>query len=448
MTRCFSLSLVAFCTLCYGSSIFFNGGATSSPPQTLLVLGASRFLTLLLAALLLYHASGRPAALALPLSRAALYPVLTVLLGNAGMLAFVALCALEARDGSPGLVSGMVSLYMVLPVAWGIALRSERASARKLCGVALSLAATLLLGLAPAADGAPGLLAGAGAPLRLALLLAACGCWGAMDIASASLARSGPPLQVALLSALGQAVTCALAALWVLGSGSSAAPGAPGAAAAAAANTARLALGNALGVIGWLAFCQLGGEPGSEVSSFAPLISLYVFLPVLVELVALGGALAPLQAGGMALAVAGALCIALDWGSGGGGGGGGGGAAGAAGAAAEAAAAAEARGAGAASPVAAASGLPLAGPAGGARQRGAGAGAGGGAAAVAAAPAPAPAAAAAAAAGLASQGEGGAVDAGAILVAGGGEEEGEAGEAAGERHPLSPRSQLAQARAV
>ena len=49
MTRCFSLSLVAFCTLCYGLSILFNGGASSTPPQTLLVLGATRFLTLLLA---------------------------------------------------------------------------------------------------------------------------------------------------------------------------------------------------------------------------------------------------------------------------------------------------------------------------------------------------------------------------------------------------------------
>ena len=79
----------------------------------------------------LYMCVCRGGCLSFTLSRATLYPILTVLLGNAGMLAFVALCALEAGEGGAGLVSGMVSLYMVLPVVWGIALRGERASAQQ-----------------------------------------------------------------------------------------------------------------------------------------------------------------------------------------------------------------------------------------------------------------------------------------------------------------------------
>ena len=316
MSRCYSLSLVLFCTLCYGLSIFFNGGASSPPAQTLLVLGSTRCLTLLLSAFFLLPPSGAaPALLSLPLALPTLAPIGVVLLGNAGMLAFVTLAELEAGSSSSGLVSGLVSLYMVLPVVYGIVRRGEGAPPRKLAGVALSLAATLLLGLAPAASGAPGLLTGPAAAAKLLLLAAACACWGAMDIFSATLTRSAPVLAVVLLSALGQAITAALAGLWVCGSSSSSSPSPSSPSSSTLGNLGRLMGGNALGVLGWLAFVVVGGQPGSEVSSFAPLISLYVFLPVTISLLGGGGeGLSGLQAAGLALAVAGALAIAWDWG--------------------------------------------------------------------------------------------------------------------------------------
>ena len=312
-------ALCLFCTLCYGLSLFFNGGSPSTPAHTLLALGATRFLVLLLASALLHRASPQPQ-LTLPLALPTLAPIAVVLLGNAGMLAFVSLCEAERAGGGGGLVSGMVSLYMVLPVCYGILRRGERASAQKLAGVALSLCATLLLGLAPAPSGAPGPLAGADALPKVCLLLAACACWGLMDVFSATLTKTAGVLEVALLSACGQAITAALAALYITATLPATAHPAAAAAAAApavppspASTAAKLIAGNALGVVGWLAFVRLGGEPGSEVSAFAPLISLYVFIPVALELAFLGARLSAQQGVGMVVAAVGALTIAWDW---------------------------------------------------------------------------------------------------------------------------------------
>jgi drug/metabolite transporter (DMT)-like permease len=302
-----SLGLCAFTALCYGLSLLFNGSSPASPTVVILVLGSTRFLVL--CAVLLYSASRTAAGgapLSFPLKLSTLQPALIVLLGNVGMCFFVTLC--EVEGGGGGILAGAVSLYMVIPVVYGILRRGEHASARKLVGVALSLCATLTLGLAPATLNNPGgFLTGSDAPLKLLLLCGTCGCWGFLDIFSASMGKTSSLLQLTALSAVGQALTAALAALAVAATPAPAAP-----AASSAWSMLKLFAGNALGVLGWLAFVQLGAE-GGEVSTFAPLISLYVFLPVALELAFLGGSLSTVQAVGLALALAGALAIAWDW---------------------------------------------------------------------------------------------------------------------------------------
>jgi drug/metabolite transporter (DMT)-like permease len=241
--------------------------------------------------------------------------VLVVLVGNMGLYFFSLLREAPGEGGA--VLCGMVSLYACIPVLWGVCLRSEAVRPLKLLGVALSLSATLLLGLSSGGGlgggggGGSALLVGAGAARRVALFLAAITCWGLCDVGSARLGRDTPFAHTALLGAIGQAVFgCAFA----LGSaaGGRGAPAGADAAAAPAAAVLWLSLANVAGVVGWLAFILAGR--GGEVSALAPLTSLYVFLPVLVS-TARGEVLTRGQAAGMGLAAVGAVLVGWGWGA-------------------------------------------------------------------------------------------------------------------------------------
>jgi drug/metabolite transporter (DMT)-like permease len=295
---------VLICTLCYGTSLLANGDLASAfgAPQLCVIVGASRCLVLLL-----LTALAAPGAPPLPLSARSLFPVLVVFGGNLGLYFFALLR--EAPGERSSALCGMVSVYCVIPVFFG-ALRGESMRPPKLLGVALLLSSTLLLGLSSpgAAEGGSGgaLLLGPGAPRRVALFLAAVGCWGLCDVGSSRLARDAPLAHTALLGAVGQA---AFAAAFALGG----AAGGGGAPAPAAASVAWLALANVVGVVGWLAFVAAG--KGGDVSAIAPLTSLYVFVPVLAS-AAGGEALPRAQLAGMALAAAGAVLVGLELGGG------------------------------------------------------------------------------------------------------------------------------------
>ena len=307
-----SAIFVFLCTLCYGVSLLGNGDYASvlGAPTVCMVVGTSRALFLLLLC-----AVTSPSAPPLSFSPHTLFPVLVVLVGNMGLYFFSLLREAPGEGGA--VLCGMVSLYACIPVLWGVCLRSEAVRPLKLLGVALSLSATLLLGLSSGGGlgggggGGSALLVGAGAARRVALFLAAITCWGLCDVGSARLGRDTPFAHTALLGAIGQAVFgCAFA----LGSaaGGRGAPAGADAAAAPAAAVLWLSLANVAGVVGWLAFILAGR--GGEVSALAPLTSLYVFLPVLVS-TARGEVLTRGQAAGMGLAAVGAVLVGWGWGA-------------------------------------------------------------------------------------------------------------------------------------
>lgn len=75
-----------------------------------------------------------------------------------------------------------------------------------------------------------------------------------------------------------------------------------------ARDAALLVCGNASGVVGWLCFVALGAA-GGEASSFAPLVSLYVFVPIIFA-VAGGERPSVLAFVGMCIGAAGGVILA------------------------------------------------------------------------------------------------------------------------------------------
>jgi drug/metabolite transporter (DMT)-like permease len=302
-SRLVSAATAFFVVGCYGSSLLVNGGASAvfHPLERIFVLGAIRGLTLLLIAAALAALPGAPAP-ALPLTRASLAPVAVVVIMNAGMLPYA---TLVARGSAVTVLAPMVGCYAVIPAVVGI-LRGESAGRAKVAGILLALTAVVILATARGGGGG-----GGGAPdgAAVALFLLTISAWGFGDVGSAYMGRGVPLLHTVLLSAAGQALTAAAAGLAAVlgGAGAGAAARAPPPPGAAAA----LALANVAGIVGWLAFVLLGAR-GGEASTFAPLISLYVFVPAFAA--AAGGEVITAQvgAGMICAAVAGCLLAATE----------------------------------------------------------------------------------------------------------------------------------------
>jgi len=141
-------------------------------------------------------------------ARTVLVPIAIGACNALGYLWFNMLCALSGV----AVWSALSGCYVLLPVGYGLLVRHESRSPRKLAGVAACLLAVLLLGLSEASaasggGGEPGIaaaLAGgegeswvtsgdspAGGALRAALLIAAAVTWGACDTMAAFVAK--PP---------------------------------------------------------------------------------------------------------------------------------------------------------------------------------------------------------------------------------------------------------------
>lgn len=302
-------ALVVFCVAAYGVSLYVNGGSTGlSLPITLLLVGATRCLTLLAvsAALALSGGACSRSSTLPPLSpRQVATPVLVALVANTGFVPY----SLLASGSSFGTVlAPLVSLYVAVPVVYGVLFARETFTARKAAGVALSLCATLLLAFAPAPSGGD---AGAPSPSGASLNAASClalfvcvvACWGVGDIGATFMGRGLPLLATALLSACGQALTAAVYGLAVAIEG--------GSGGGTRAQVGAVCGANVLGVLGWAAFVYLGSY-GSEASSLSPLVALYVFVPVALS-VSQGASVGAWQWVGMAAAAVAGLLIASSW---------------------------------------------------------------------------------------------------------------------------------------
>ena len=322
------------------------------------------------------------------LSRRLWVPVAIGVTNAGGYLFFNVLCALSGV----ALWASLIGLYAVLPVGYGLLVRGEGRSRRKLAGVALCLGAVVLLSLSTATGGdadAAAVAAGsplldaasaAGRALRAALFAAALLTWAVCDTLGAYVGKGPAPLQegtivagaglgfglvawgsAGLAAAIeahaggggggGAGVAAAVAAAGLLnatGGGSATAAAAPPPNVGGWwAAQAVLVAGQALGVAAWHAYIQLGALPGSEASSFLPLIATYTLFASVLGIALLGEALSPVGYVGMAVAGVGVWLVSGDDGSRGGGSGGrGGGGAAEGAAAAGAAAVATARGSG------------------------------------------------------------------------------------------------------
>ena len=270
----------------YGVSLFVNGGGAPIPPLTaLFFVGASRTIALLsLALALAAHAAYRDGIRVALLYRTppltvaqVLIPLATVLLANAGLVPY----SILAR-GSP-IIAPMCAVYVILPCIWGAYVLGERVSRRKFVGIVLSVFATLLLALAPGSvapstgsstENSP-LSAGTGVGLFLFIIFA----WGVGDVGATVLGRGLPFCVTVCLAAVGQALTAVFAGL--------AATGDRGTDTDVASSALILCAANALGVAGWALFVFLGAS-GKEASTLAPIVSLYVFVPVILGVVLRG----------------------------------------------------------------------------------------------------------------------------------------------------------------
>lgn len=281
--------------LCYGVSIYVNASSNISPQRTLLLLGSSRF-TVLLSFLTFSGLRGTFQSLTLAFTRDSLQPFIVTCIGNLGMLCFATLSAMEVGEG--GILTSMVSLYQTIPILYGVVFLRESINFRKVVLILMSITATLILGLAPGAGGSAPTLSGSNAWLKATLLLGTCLCWGYMDILSAALGKTHSLNNVILLSALAQALTGSLASMVPDPSSLS-----------SIADQAKVLGGNALGVLGWLLFVQVGGT-SAEVSSFVPLTSLYVFFPITVDILQ-GKALTGIQWLGIVFAYFSAIGISF-----------------------------------------------------------------------------------------------------------------------------------------
>lgn len=288
------------CIACYGFSLYANGASPLAPSQTMFVFGSVRAFTLLGVVAYFFSRGAPPLQLT---ARVDTYgPVALVIFMNLGMVGYAMLCS----DGaSVATLAPMLSLYAVIPVAVGLLYRGESRTRGKLFGIAASLIATLVLASAPASTtAAPSQPSTLHPAIAIVLFLLTISCWGFGDAASAYVSRGVPIAHTAALSVLGQAIFGMAFGLIAIFNGDASASDAIN-----ARDAASLVLGNASGVLGWLCFVALGAA-GGEASSFAPLVSLYVFVPTVVAILVGGERPSAAAVAGMCLGAVGGVCLA------------------------------------------------------------------------------------------------------------------------------------------
>jgi drug/metabolite transporter (DMT)-like permease len=161
---------------------------------------------------------------------------------------------------------------------------------------------------------------------QVCLFLGAVLLWGGGDSIAAYIGRgknASTLLQVALGGSVGQLFTAAIYGFCAVATGEKhdSNPPLPDGGSSSdmshAAGLALLAGGNVAGVLGWLAFVSVGAT-GVDASAFAPLTSLYVYVPVLLGVAVLGESVTLAKAAGLVMAVAASVLLAGSWGGKGG----------------------------------------------------------------------------------------------------------------------------------
>ena len=147
--RVLAAVLIAVVFFFYGLSYFINSatghllGATTHYSVPLLFNALGRIAALLAILPILWYMRIRPHNLSLALTWSNLTSTFVQLSGLLGMIAYIHLLR---YGGDVSSISPCVGLYSVVPVVWGLTIRGETRTIRKLGGIALSLVAVLFLG--------------------------------------------------------------------------------------------------------------------------------------------------------------------------------------------------------------------------------------------------------------------------------------------------------------
>jgi drug/metabolite transporter (DMT)-like permease len=332
-----SIGLTLTVMLGYGLSFFINsilGRFLGSPhwSESLLLNSSGRCITLAAVIPVLYYMHKGPP-LQLVYTREALLPVAVAFFGNIGFIAYF-----EVLQGGSEVsrITPMIGLYTSIPVIVALIWRGEDRTWQKLVGICLSFVAVLLLGFSGQSSDSPedsvSIVSSSAVAYKGMCFLIAFVLWGVNDVISSRVNLD--PVRVAAACMVGymsSAIFMGLVCLAVLkdeavttmtqlqiqaqdGTGNTTALTAfieshssPG------FGWPHIAVmcGNAIAVIGWLAFVRLGQI--GQASSFIPVISLYVLIPVFLSIVFLGEEVNALKVLGIVTAAASVLLMSRSW---------------------------------------------------------------------------------------------------------------------------------------
>ena len=260
-------------------------------------------------------------------------PALVAFIANSGYAPYN---KLMENNQEMSTLSGMISLYILIPILIGFYYGEERSKA-KLFGIILSIIAVTLLGYDSTVTSAntSSSTTSIVSPLNfieyISLYISILLCWGGGDALSGYLGRGLSTLSIGLSASCGQFFTAALYGFIRIctslntsssmsnissdvlfnGNTTSTIPIPLPSTTNPKQSIFILILANIAGVSGWLCFVLLGRI--GELSTFAPLISLYVYIPVLFGIVLLHDTVSIIKSIGLLLSFIGGLCLSLSW---------------------------------------------------------------------------------------------------------------------------------------
>lgn len=304
------------CLLGYGIALYVNSITGSllgdeSPSESIFLLSFGRACALTIVLPLLWttrDTSQQPGLLR------ATIPALIAVAGNSAFLAYY---ALVSGGGEVSILAPMVGLYSVIPILWGLLARGESRTWQKMVGIAVSFIAVLVLAFGGRSfdSGGAGGSSAAAVAFKIAMFAIVFVVWGVDDAIASGVKLD--PFTTALSSWVGQIFCCAVYGFvaFVEATDKLAANSIDG-----GASLNRVPFGmphlavmgaNALGILAWLSFVKLGQM--SAASLFIPVISLYVYIPVLLSVLLRGESLTPAKVAGLVLAGVAIVLLSRDW---------------------------------------------------------------------------------------------------------------------------------------
>lgn len=184
-------------------------------------------------------------------------------------------------------------------------------------GIALSLTAVLMLALGgqgfsdASSNSSSSSSTSSAVALKVVLFLTTVGLWGGSDTVSAYIGRSLDTYTVTFANLIGQLMTASVYGFVAAVSGEPQSTDSSGPTASSHAMALLAIVGaNSLAIVGWICFVLLGKT--GQASTFVPVISLYVYIPVMLGVFLLGEDLSSVKIAGIVLAAVACLLIAVS----------------------------------------------------------------------------------------------------------------------------------------